>query len=76
MQINITKYLEGEIIEESLDKPAVIEGEKVISFRELIQKAKGLAGKIIALENSFNKPVAIYLPILIPNHPFNGCKML
>lgn len=64
MQKNILEYF-FKTVKNLPSKTAVIEGEKIISFLELDQKAKQLATFIIQKNNSTNKPIAVFLPKII-----------
>ncbi len=61
MKINLIEYLE-ETIQQFPDKIAVIDGESIITFNDLAQKAKILANNLIDANNTLNQPIAIYLP--------------
>jgi len=61
MQINILEYLR-KTIESVPDKTALIDGDRIIRFYDLDNKAKFLAMHIARLTGSVNKPIAVYLP--------------
>jgi len=61
MKINLIENFE-ETIQQFPDKIAVIDGTKSVTFNELAQKSKILAGNLINVNNTLNKPIAVYLP--------------
>jgi amino acid adenylation domain-containing protein len=60
MRINLIEYLESTAVNIP-DKPAVIDGEKSITFSELNLKSKILSQEISSLDEFINKPIAVYL---------------
>lgn len=66
MQKNILEYLFNTIKKHPL-KTAVIEGDNLISFKDLDIKARTLANKIINKQDFINQPIAVYLPKSIDN---------
>ena len=61
MKINFIEYFK-ETLERYPDKVAIIEKENKITFKELGEKARSLAGEINSKVNCINRPIAIYLP--------------
>jgi len=61
IKINILEYLE-QTVKTSPDKRAVIDGERSITFSELVNQAKYLATEIRNAVCSLNRPIAVYLP--------------
>ena len=60
MQINIVEYLEKTVLR-CPEKPAVIDGDRAINFRELVLRSKTLGAKIIGQLNCINQPVAVFM---------------
>ena len=61
MKINLIENFE-ETIQLFPDKIAVIDGTKSINFNDLALNSKILAGNLIKVNNTLNKPIAVYLP--------------
>lgn len=61
MKINLIELFE-ETYKKNIDKVAVIEGGKSISFGDLARKAKSIAAHIGTEYYSKNKPIAVFLP--------------
>lgn len=61
MKINLIEYLEN-TVNIVKDKKAVIDGERNISFEELVVQSKQLAVEIISRGSYINKPIAVFLP--------------
>lgn len=59
-KINLTEYFE-ETVENFSGRTAIIDGERTISFKILEEKAKALATRLIAVSNTLNLPIAVYL---------------
>jgi len=61
MKINLIENFE-ETVQQFSTKIAVIDGAKCITFDDLAQNSKILAGNLINVNNTLNKPIAVYLP--------------
>jgi amino acid adenylation domain-containing protein len=62
MLINIIEYLEKKTLQQCSDKTAVIDGERIFNFRELVKLSKNLANRIVDFNDSINRPVVVFLP--------------
>lgn len=60
MQINLVEYLEGTVAQIP-NKTAIVDGNNRTSFAELYKKSLIISQNIIALSDSLNKPIAVYL---------------
>lgn len=60
MQINILEYLE-KTLAVSAPKPAIIDGERIMTFNEVSLSAKSIALALCELD-CINKPIGVFLP--------------
>jgi acyl-CoA synthetase (AMP-forming)/AMP-acid ligase II len=61
MKINIIEYLDS-TVKFVPQKTAIIDGERKIIFKELVDRSRRLSFDIFDKVNSFNKPIAVFLP--------------
>ena len=61
MKINVIEYFEN-TVKTVPQKTAIIDGERKIKFEELVDRSKRFSLDIFDKVNSFNKPIAVFLP--------------
>ena len=62
MQLNVLDYLENGALKHFPDKVAVLDNNQRFSFRELEQRAKDCARRIIEATSINRRPIAVFLP--------------
>jgi amino acid adenylation domain-containing protein len=60
MRTNLIEYLELTVIKQK-NKTAVIDGDRDISFSELVKRSRIIASAIIGKRDCLNRPIAVYL---------------
>jgi D-alanine--poly(phosphoribitol) ligase subunit 1 len=62
VQINVIEYLEKGALAKCPDRTAIIDGDRVCSFRNLAESVRRCACQILRRRDVLRRPVAVYLP--------------